>query len=94
MFCIKAVPKSREILYHKVHISVISVCYKLTDFKIPIGLMVTSLIFLKQSSFLSISTQIVSCNTMSNAKLHSGRSSKNWIAYKQVDICIRQLKTD
>jgi hypothetical protein len=27
-------------------------------------------------------------------KLHFVRSSKNWVAYKQVGICIRQLKTD
>ena len=57
MFCIKAVPEKREILYHKVHISVISNRYKHTDFQIPIALMISSSIFLKQSSFSGITAQ-------------------------------------
>jgi hypothetical protein len=51
MFCNKTVLKKREILYHKAHISVISDYYRHNDFHIPIGLMISSSIFLKQSSF-------------------------------------------
>ena len=57
MFCIKAVPEKREIFYQKVYISVISDFYKHNDFLIPIGLMISSSIFLKQSSLSGISTQ-------------------------------------
>ena len=57
MFCIKAVSEKCEILYHKVHISVISDFYKHIDFQIPNGLMISSLIFLKQSSFSGMAAQ-------------------------------------
>jgi len=58
MFCIKAVAEKRVILYHKVHISVISDYYRHADFQILIGLMISSLIFPKQSSFLGIAVQL------------------------------------
>jgi hypothetical protein len=64
MLCIKAVPEKREILYHKAHISVISYCYKHTDFQIPIGLMISSSIFLKQSSFSGSAAQFDLINAM------------------------------
>jgi hypothetical protein len=58
MLCIKAVAEKREILYQKVYISVISDYYRHTDFQILIGLMISSLIFPKQSSFSGIEAQL------------------------------------
>jgi hypothetical protein len=39
--------------------SIISNCYKHTDFQIPIGLMISSLIFVKQTSFSGSAAQFV-----------------------------------
>ena len=58
MFCNKMVLKKREIPYQTTSISVISNFYKHTDFQIPIGLMISSSIFLKQSSFSGIAAQL------------------------------------
>jgi hypothetical protein len=64
MFCIKAVPEKRVILYHKVHISVISYCYKHTHFQMPIGLMISSSVFLRQLSFSGSAVQFDLINAM------------------------------
>ena len=64
MFCNQTVLKKREILYHKAHISVISDYYRHNDFHIPIGLMISSSIFLKQSSFSGSAAQFDLINAM------------------------------